>query len=62
MKFRIYSVDLDFRVEWTMMGETTAMLGANWRSTLSASTPAGQVEEPPADERGVLQTSHEMPF
>lgn len=31
------------------MGETTAMLGASWRSTLSAFTPAGQVEEPPAD-------------
>ena len=33
------------------MGETIAMLGAGWRSTLSVSTLAGQAEEPPADGR-----------
>lgn len=32
-----------------MMGETIAMLGAGWRSPLSASTPAGQAQEPPED-------------
>ena len=32
-----------------MMGETIAMLGAGWRSPLSASTPAGKAQEPPED-------------